>query len=307
MQIRKPAVAGQFYPEDRETCLAEIRQCLPAEVPGEGLPVPLVGGLVPHAGWTFSGPLAVLVFAAVKRRRGTVGTFVICGAAHGYFGSQPAVDGSDAWETPLGTTQIDASLRQVLLDSGAVVADSSAHRHEHSIEVQVPFLQHLFPDARIVPIIVPASESALGLGQALADASLVPSGLEGGTSSNPQTANRKPQSPVFIGSTDLTHYGPRYGFTPMGIGSEALHWASEVNDRQFIDLALSLEPRRLLANALENGNACGPGAAAAVVAAARQLGAKKGILLAHTNSNEVMLREMGTSSRDSVGYAAIVF
>jgi predicted class III extradiol MEMO1 family dioxygenase len=307
MQIRKPAVAGQFYPEDRETCLAEIRQCLPAEVPGEGLPVPLVGGLVPHAGWTFSGPLAVLVFAAVKRRRGTVGTFVICGAAHGYFGSQPAVDGSDAWETPLGTTQIDASLRQVLLDSGAVVADSSAHRHEHSIEVQVPFLQHLFPDARIVPIIVPASESALGLGQALADASLAPSGLEGGTSSNPQTANRKPQSPVFIGSTDLTHYGPRYGFTPMGIGSEALHWASEVNDRQFIDLALSLEPRRLLANALENGNACGPGAAAAVVAAARQLGAKKGILLAHTNSNEVMLREMGTSSRDSVGYAAIVF
>ncbi len=307
MQIRKPAVAGQFYPEDRETCLAEIRQCLPAEVPGEGLPVPLLGGLVPHAGWTFSGALAALVFAAVKRQRGTVGTFVICGAAHGYFGSQPAVDGSDAWETPLGTTQIDASLRQVLLDGGAVIADSRAHRQEHSIEVQVPFLQHLFPDARIVPIIVPAGESALGLGQALADASLAHSGLEAGRSSNPQSAIRNPRSPVFIGSTDLTHYGPRYGFTPMGIGSEALHWASEVNDRQFIDLALSLEPQRLLANALENGNACGPGAAAAVLAAAKQLGAKQGVLLAHTNSNEIMLREMGTSSRDSVGYAAIVF
>ncbi len=307
MQTRKPVVAGQFYPDDRETCLAEIHKCLPTEVPGEGLPEPLVGGLVPHAGWTFSGALAALVFAAVKRRRGTVGTFVICGAAHGYFGSQPAVDGSDAWETPLGTTHIDASLRQVLLDRGVVVADSSAHRREHSIEVQVPFLQHLFPDARIVPIIVPASESALALGNALADVSLAHSGLEAGQSSNPQSAIRNPQSLVFIGSTDLTHYGPRYGFTPMGIGSEALHWASEVNDRQFIDLALSLEPQRLLANALENGNACGPGAAAAVVAAAKQRGAKKGVLLAHTNSNDVMLREMGTVSRDSVGYAAIVF
>jgi AmmeMemoRadiSam system protein B len=300
MQIRKPAVAGQFYPEDRETCLAEIRQCLPAEVPGEGLPTPLVGGLVPHAGWTFSGALAALVFAAVKRRRGTVGTFVICGAAHGYFGSQPAVDGCDAWETPLGTTPIDASLRQVLLDSDAVVADSGAHRREHSIEVQVPFIQHLFPDARIVPIIVPPSESALGLGKALAEACTPAGRVTESKASGPPSA-------VFIGSTDLTHYGPRYGFTPMGVGSEALHWANEVNDRQFLDLALSLEPRRLLANALENGNACGPGAAAAVVAAAQQLGAKKGILLAHTNSNEVMLREMGTSSRDSVGYAAVVF
>ena len=300
MQIRQPVVAGQFYPEDRETCLAEIRECLPAEVPGEGLPEPLVGGLVPHAGWTFSGALAALVFAAVKRRRGTVGTFVICGAAHGYFGSQPAVDGSDAWETPLGRTNIDGSVRQALLDRGVAVQDSSAHRHEHSIEVQVPFIQHLFPDARIVPIIVPAGESALALGNALADVSLAHSGLGAGKSSHPQSL-------VFVGSTDLTHYGPRYGFTPMGIGSEALHWAGEVNDRQFIDLALSLEPQHLLANALENGNACGPGAAAAVVTAARQLGAKKGVLLAHTNSNEVMLREMGTSSRDSVGYAAIVF
>ena len=300
MQIRRPVVAGQFYPEERETCLAEIRACLPAQVPGEGLPEPLVAGLVPHAGWTFSGALAALVFATVKRQRGTVGTFVICGAAHGYFGPQPAIDGSDAWETPLGTTDIDDSLRQALLDSGAAVLDSSAHRHEHSIEVQLPFIQHLFPDARIVPIIVPAHESALGLGRALADACAKESRVMAGQASHPPSL-------VCIGSTDLTHYGPRYGFTPMGIGSEALHWANEVNDRQFIDLALSLEPQRLLANALENGNACGPGAAAAVVAAARQLGARKGVLLAHTNSNEVMLREMGTASRDSVGYAAIIF
>jgi hypothetical protein len=289
MQIRKPVVAGQFYPEDRDACLAEIRKCLPADVPG-GLPEPLVGGLVPHAGWTFSGAVAALVFSAVQRRRGKVATFVLFGAAHGYFGAQPAVDGSDAWETPLGQVPIDTALRQALHDSGGAIVDSSAHRREHSIEVQVPFIQHLFPDAKILPVIVPANESAIRLGTALA---------EGGAAANSDV--------VFIGSTDLTHYGPRYGFTPMGVGSEGLHWASEVNDRQFIDLAVRLEPERLLAGAVEKGNACGPGAAAAAIAAAKRLGASKGVLLAHTNSNEILLREMGTASRDSVGYAGIVF
>ncbi len=254
------------------------------------LPERLVAGLVPHAGWTFSGPLAALVFSAVKKRRGSIGTFVIFGAAHGYFGAKPALDGSDAWETPLGTTEIDDAIRQSLLDGRIGVVDSSAHRYEHSIEVQVPFVQHLFPEARMVPIIVPASEMAMTVGSAVADRLLA-----------------SDTSVVCIGSTDLTHYGPRYGFTPMGIGSDALRWASSVNDRQFIDLAVSLEPERLLTNAIENGNACGPGAAAAAVTAARRLGARRGVLLAHTNSNEIMRREAGTTSRDSVGYAAIVF
>ncbi len=215
---------------------------------------------------------------------------MVFGSAHGYFGHMPAIDAGSAWETPLGTIRIDAALRDLLLDSGTAIIDSSAHRHEHSIEVQVPFIQHLFPDAQLVPVIVPATEAAITLGNVLAK------GLAATEA-----------SVVWIGSTDLTHYGPRYGFTPMGIGSKALHWASSVNDRQFIDLALSLEPERLLANAIENCNACGPGAAAAVVTVAKRLGAHKGVLLAHTNSYEIMLREMGTTSRDSVGYAAIVF
>ncbi len=307
MQIREPVVAGQFYPEDRDTCLAEIRACLPAEVPEEGVPASLVGGLVPHAGWTFSGALAALVFSTIKHRRAKVDTFVIFGAAHGYFGAQPVIDGSDAWDTPLGRTPLDAALREAVCASGTARIDSSAHRHEHSIEVQVPFIQFLFPDARILPIIVPANDSALRLGAALAEVSRATGAGKETTTSNSQAAMRNPQSLMFIGSTDLTHYGPRYGFTPMGVGSEALHWASEVNDRQLIKLAVALEPGRLLANALENGNACGPGAAAALLAAAQRLGAQKGVLLAHTNSNEVMLREMGTASRDSVGYAAIIF
>jgi AmmeMemoRadiSam system protein B len=290
MQTRKPVVAGQFYPGDRETCLEQLRECLPAQPIEETLPAPVAAGLVPHAGWTFSGPTAALVFAAVRQQRPHVEVFVLLGAAHGYFGARPALDGSAAWETPLGDIELDTPLRQALLDSDAAVVDSASHRQEHSIEVQVPFIQHLFPEARLVPIIVPPTDSALALGNILGEK------LSAGG-----------RDVVCIASTDLTHYGPRYGFTPMGLGAEGLRWASQVNDRQFIDLALALEPERLLANALENGNACGPGAAAAMVTVAKKLGATKGILLAHTNSNEILLREMGTVSRDSVGYAGIVF
>jgi len=289
MEIRKPVVAGQFYPADRETCLAQVRECLASAASEGPLPECLVAGIVPHAGWTFSGSLAAMVFAAAKKQRETVGTFVIFGAAHGYFGPKPVLDGSNAWDTPLGRIKIDDSLRQFLLDAGVAVVDSAAHRGEHSIEVQLPFIQHLFPDAWILPVIVPPNEASIPLGQAVA--------------SGPPDGD-KPT--VYIGSTDLTHYGPRYGFTPMGIGSEALHWAGSVNDRQFIDLALAVEPQRLLVNAIENGNACGPGAAAAVLSAAKKLGVQKGTLLAHTTSNEIMLRKMGTVSRESVGYAAIV-
>lgn len=289
MQIRQPVVAGQFYPADREQCLAQIRECLASHAANELLPSVPVAGLVPHAGWTFSGVLAAMVFAAIRRQQAAVHTVVLFGAAHGYFGPKPALDGSDAWETPLGRVEIDDGLRQVLLDGEVAVTAASAHRHEHSIEVQIPFIQHLFPEARILPIIVPATDSAIVLGHALADRLAAATGI------------------VCIGSTDLTHYGPRYGFTPMGIGSDALGWASNVNDRQFIDLALALEPHRLLTNAIENGNACGPGAAAAVVTVAKRLGASTGILLAHTSSNEVLLRRMGSIGRDSVGYAAIVF
>jgi AmmeMemoRadiSam system protein B len=289
MQTRTPVVAGQFYAAERGACIEEIRECLAARSLGVSLPASIAGGIVPHAGWTFSGDLAALVFSAVKQCHETVDTFVIFGTAHSYFGSLPAVDDSETWQTPLGSVEVDTAFRDALCDTGLVVSDAAAHRHEHSIEVEVPFLQHLFPNARIVPIVVPPADSAIALGEASASIA--------------KAAKRKV---VFIGSTDLTHYGPRYGFTPMGRRPEGLQWAANVNDRQFIDLAVALEAEHLLSGAIEKGNACGPGAAAACVAAARTRGATEGLLLAYANSNEVMHRKMGTTSRDSVGYAAIV-
>ena len=291
MQTRKAIVAGQFYPGQHDSCIEEINECLGARTFSESLPETMVAGIVPHAGWTFSGSLAALVFRAIKQQHEKVHTFVIFGAAHGYFGPTPALDDSDFWETPLGNVGIDEMIADWLIDKKLVVADPSAHRGEHSIEVQVPFIQHLFPEAQILPIIVPPSEQAILLGEAFGKIMKFKAG----------------KKIVCIGSTDLTHYGPRYGFTPMGIGQKALQWAGSVNDRKFIDLALKLDPQGLLASAAENCNACGPGATAAVVAAAKKLGSQRGLLLAHTSSNEVMLDKMGTTSTDGVGYAAMVF
>ena len=291
MQKRKPIVAGQFYPGQHDPCIDEINECLDARTLSESLPATIVAGIVPHAGWTFSGSLAALVFSAIKQQHEKVHTFVIFGAAHGYFGQSPAVYDRGSWITPLGEVIVDEELADDVLSAGPSISDLNAHRAEHSIEVQVPFIQYLFPGAKILPIIVPPKEHSISLGKSVGKV----------------IKKDEHKKIVCIGSTDLTHYGPRYGFTPMGVSSDALKWADSVNDQKFIDLALELEPERLLASAAENCNACGPGAAAAAIAAAKCLGKTEGLLLAHTNSNEVMLRKMGTTSADSVGYAAIVF
>jgi AmmeMemoRadiSam system protein B len=293
MRTRKPIVAGQFYPGQHSSCVAEIDECLEARAMSVPLPETIAAGIVPHAGWFFSGSTAAMVFSAVKQsidQANGVNTFIIFGAAHGYFGPMPALDDSDFWETPLGNVAVDTDLAERLLNQKLAVSNPSTHRSEHSIEVQVPFVKYLFPDAKILPIVVPPSEKAIVLGQAIGD-----------------IIKQAGKTVVCIGSTDLTHYGPRYGFTPAGIGSEALEWAHKINDQDFIDFALKMEPKGLLDSAAKNGNACGPGAAAAAIAAAKKLGKTTGVLLAHTNSNEVMLRKMGTTSADSVGYAAIVY
>lgn len=291
MQIRKPVVAGQFYPATATECKAEIEEFLASGVLSVELPEKIVGGIVPHAGWTFSGKLAALVFAAVKKQNANVDTFCIFGAAHRYLGPKSAVYDSGFWQTPLGDIAIDEDLAKAVLKTNFAVADANAHRGEHSIEVQVPFIQHIFPDAKILPIVTPPEDNAIELGTAVGEI----------------ISQMKDKKIVCIGSTDLTHYGPNYGFEPAGQGDDAFRWASEVNDKQFIDFALKLEPQKMLDTAARNYNACGAGAAAAVAAAAKKSGKTKGVILAHTNSNAIMVKKFNSLCTDSVGYAAIVF
>jgi AmmeMemoRadiSam system protein B len=291
MSIRRPIAAHQFYPGRPADCRALIEQCLQeAPLLPASLPAAIVAGIAPHAGWIFSGALAASVFAAVKRQQESVDVCVILGASHSYFGTKPAVSDDTAWETPLGSIEVCRELVDQLVKAEVAGLSNMAHRAEHSIEVQVPFVQYCFPTARLCPVVVPPTRSAVSLGEWLG-----------------RWMEQQKGTVLCLGSTDLTHYGPGYGFVPKGRGREGIEWAAQVNDRRFIELALALEPQRMLSEAAENVNACGPGAAAAAVAAAKVLGRTTGHLLGYTNSHRVMADKMATSSLDSVGYAAMVF
>lgn len=291
MAVRMAVVAGQFYEASQARCEAQIKEMLPAqgvEIPFDG---PILAGVVPHAGWVFSGNLAALVFAAVRQRQ-QIDTFVIFGAVHSAAGRAGMLYESGQWGTPLGAIDVDAELAAEILAQtpGMVEADQAGHSGEHSIEVQVPIIQHLFPDAKIVPLMVPPGARVIEIGRATARA-----------------IQQSDKNVLCLASTDLTHYGPSYYHTPMGTGSEALKWAKDENDKFFIDLALTMQADQLVTTAQSYGSACGAGAVAAAVAAASELGAEKGHLLAHTTSAEIVAEKFHQPSQDSVGYAAIVY
>ncbi|MGQ9651581.1 MAG: AmmeMemoRadiSam system protein B [Phycisphaerae bacterium] len=255
MPIREPA-AGQFYPASRKQCEQEIAALLAGvgeEAEFTGL---AVGGIVPHAGWVFSGAVGVEVLALLARQT-AVETFVVFGAMHRYGGrAAGAVFASGAWETPLGRIVVDKELADAVLAGSELLADDAgAHELEHAIEVQVPFIQHLAPSARILPIIVPPSASAPRVGAVVAEQG--------------KALGRRA---VFVGSTDLTHYGPRYRFTPMGDGPEAFRWAKEVNDRRLLELVEALKSDQIVPEAIEHHNACGSGAVAAAMEASKVMG-----------------------------------
>ena len=292
MQIRKPAVAGQFYPAERDECLSKIKSCFDSQHSSQMLPARIIAGIVPHAGWVFSGNLACQVFSSIKKQNNDIDTFIILGAAHRYVGSYAAIYSKGSWQMPLGDVLIDEDLAGAILKvDDFVKADELSHFMEHSIEVQVPFVQHFFPEAEIVPIIVPRSSRSISLGASLA-----------------KVVKSYPDKKIaVIGSTDLTHYGPGYHFTPMGTGDSGLDWARDVNDEVFISHALQLEPLELLEDALSRSNACGPGSAAATVSFAKEMGVKNGTMIAHSHSNDIMQKKFHQKSSDSVGYVSIVF
>ena len=297
MMIREPCVAGQFYPAGRDACVREIealRRSLAASAaePPVALPARPVAGIVPHAGWTFSGATALAVFDAIVARRPPK-TFVLFGAVHTHRARTSAIFSSGGWETPLGVAKIDERLAaEILARAGDLVTDDpDAHEGEHSIEVQLPFIRRLAPDAKIVPITAYPNDRAVLLGLAVG-----------------QIIRDIEADAVCLGSSDLTHYGPAYGFTPKGFGAAALRWVREENDRRMVDLMVRLDAEGAVAEARTHSNACGPGAIAATLAAARIQGAERGHVVHYTTSADVMREAMGREESDAaVGYAGVIF
>ncbi len=195
--IRRPVVSGKFYADDGEDLRSQIKNCFFHPVGPGSLPVTserregTIGLIVPHAGYMASGPVAAWAYwkASSLMKPGTV---VIIGPNHTGLGTRLSLWLDEAWETPLGSVEIDHELgkRIMAMSNGMIVSDTAGHLYEHSIEVQLPFLQFLYDDFKIVPIIM--------TDQRLEVALMVSEVLE--------KVSRERKDLLIIASSDLNHY-----------------------------------------------------------------------------------------------------
>jgi len=286
---RKPVVAGRFYPASKEQCIYQIKECLEKEKLLQTIEGKIAGGIVPHAGWVYSGSTAGLVFQAIQKS-GKNPLFIIFGAVHVYGISGPSVFKEGYWETPLGNLEIEKTIAEDIIKEGKglILSDESPHRREHSIEVQIPFIQYLFPESKFVPIMIPPDRNAVKAGEIVGK---VISGY-------------KDRDIVVIGSTDMTHYGFNYDLMTKGKGKEALEWVRNENDKKLIDLMTEMKSDDIIPEAHKSHSACGAGAISATISAVKCLGVSKGHLLKYTTSYD----EYPDGDPSSfVGYTGMVF
>jgi AmmeMemoRadiSam system protein B len=151
-RTRPAAVAGLFYPKDPRELAAAVAHALAVDVPGDEPPPKAV--IVPHAGYVYSGPTAGVGYARLAPLRGRIAHVVLLGPAHRVWVEGLAMSGADAFATPLGTVAVDETLRRRVLALPGVVADDRAHAAEHSLEVQLPFLQATLGEFTLLPLAV---------------------------------------------------------------------------------------------------------------------------------------------------------
>jgi len=265
--IRSPAVAGQFYPARPDLLRQQVRQLLEPPV---AEPVPALGVVSPHAGYIYSGRVAgeTLARVVVPRR------VVILGPNHHGAGQPLALSGAEAWRSPLGDVPLDLPLRQTLLAAIPELAvDDQAHRYEHSLEVQLPFLQQLQGGLQILPICVGPLplEQLLAVGRAL--------GRELG---------RLEERCLLVASSDMTHYE-----------SAA---SARSKDMSALEKVLELDAEGLYRQVRgARISMCGVLPTVIMLAAARELGATSAELVRYTHSGEVT-----GDDAEVVGYAGVV-
>jgi MEMO1 family protein len=265
--IRTPAVAGRFYPSDPRTLAAEIDKY----TSGAKSKVAAGACLVPHAGYMYSGHVAGAVYGSLE----IPSRCILIGPRHFPYGAPMAILTEGSWATPLGETQIDSALAtEVFRAYPRLREDSVAHETEHSLEVQIPFLQRLAPGFRFVPIVLASDRYAAleELGHAIA-----------------QVAGAHTEPVLIVISSDMNHYE-----------SDKV---TRVKDRKAIDHILAIDPGGLYDTVRnEEISMCGYAAAVAALVALKDLGAKEAKLVRYATSGDV------SDDRDAVvGYAGIVF
>jgi hypothetical protein len=277
MRIRERALPVGWYPGSAGGCRAEIEHFVAGLKP---LPrdARVYGGIVPHAGWYFSGKAAARVFCLTAGLTQPQVVAVFGGHLGG--NSPPLLVADEAWETPLGDLPLATEFYEPLKKRLTL---GEEYPGDNTIEVQLPLVKHFFPNARVLALRSPHSTQAVELGEAVA-----------------AVAQELKVSLLAFGSTDLSHYGPNYGWAPQGRGPAAVQWVKEVNDKRFIEASLKLDAPGMLRAAQEDQSACSAGGAVAAVAAARKLGAEKAVLTDYYTSYDVMPGD------SFVGYAGIV-
>ena len=283
MKVRKSMFSGSWYPGNAASCEKEIKGFLKEYSTVTTSDRPLTGGIVPHAGWYFSGSIACNVIHCLSKEK-SPDVFVIFGM-HLHSGSPAYIMTEGAWGTPFGNLEIETALANQLNEKFAFqIETADRFTQDNTIELQLPFIKYFFKNAKIVPIGVPPTKISLEIGKTVVALS-----------------KRLGLQVKVIGSTDLTHYGPNYGFMSHGRGSSAVDWVRNDNDRRVIDAMLAMDPEKIIKEAAANQNACCSGAAATAIAAAKELGAKKAETIAYATSHD-------KSPGDSfVGYVGIVF
>ncbi len=276
MQIRTPAVAGMFYPGEKNELKQSIRESFlhkfgPGKIPPSELRKKIYGIICPHAGYMYSGPIACQSFYAISSDLPE--TFIVVGPNHWGIGSNAATMKDSKWQTPLGEVEVDTEIaEQIAAMTEFVEIDSFSHSREHSLEVQIPILQEMSSNFKIIPIVLidQGKEMALKLGSAIASIA-------------------KKKKIMIIGSSDFTHYEP----------NEFAH----KQDMALIEPILKLDVDRFYEILNErNVSACGYGAIATTMVACKEMGAKKGELLKYATSGDI------TGDISSVvGYGSIIF
>jgi AmmeMemoRadiSam system protein B len=269
MRVRPPAVAGSFYDARPDRLERDVRSRLDGAAVS-GTPIRAFGAVVPHAGYVYSGPVAAAVYARIRVPRSCV---VLC-PNHTGRGAPAALDPSESWRTPLGEVPVDRRLAARLLElAPSLEEDAAAHEREHSLEVQLPFLQALKPGLRFVPISI--GEPRLALCREIGDALAA-------------LAAEEPEPPLFLASSDMNHYESR------SIGKR--------KDDRALSRIESVDPEGLFRTVLtESISMCGFLPTTALLFAARAAGAGPAVVVARRDSGD----ETGDPS-SVVGYAGVI-
>jgi AmmeMemoRadiSam system protein B len=263
--VREPAVAGQFYPGVKNSLSKSLDDMIP-DIPDK---IDAIGAIAPHAGYIYSGSTAGEVYARLKPKP----TYVILSPNHTGYGVQFALS-TEPWQTPLGVVEIDEKISEAIKQKTALVQeDKQAHMMEHSIEVQLPFIQKTSPGAKIVPITIQYGN--LSELEEVADA--IASSIE-----------EAGKNAVIIASSDMTHYESRK--------------SAKEKDQAAIQKVLDIDAEGLLRTVkAKNISMCGYMPASIMLLAAKKLNAKKAELVKYTDSGDVT-----GDTVQVVGYAGII-